>query len=363
MNILTIGSDRNLFESDTAVRTRVVEYGKLFDSMSIIVFTTRSPKYKVSHMAPNVTVYPTRSLNRLFYVWDAILLGRKIKTFDVVSAQDPFESGIVAWVIAKISESKLHIQVHTDLFDPNFKKESFLNKIRVLLAKFLLPKAGGIRVVSERIKRTLVGRGIRENKITVLPIYVDVEKIANQPVKTDLKEKYRDRYIILMASRLTVEKNIQLAIRAIQGLFKSPEITKNLLLLIVGDGPEKIHLEEMVMQYGLTQHVMFESWTSDLISYLKTCDVFLLTSNYEGYGMTLVEAAASGALIVSSNVGISSEIVPPGHLFTVGDNLDLENKLTEAIIGRLDAKGKNLSLSKHYSWEEYLLEYKKSCSL
>ena len=56
-------------------------------------------------------------------------------------------------------------------------------------------------------------------------------------------------------------------------------------------------------------NVVIEHWTDDLISYYKTADLFLFTSNYEGYGRTVVEAMAAGLPVIMTNVGLAGDIL------------------------------------------------------
>src|SRR3989344_4457332 len=191
------------------------------------------------------------------------------------------------------------------------------------------------------------------SNITALPIFVDIEKIRNALIKTDLYKKYPGRFIILMASRITKEKNIGLAIEAVGGLITHPLSS---LLLIVGNGPELESLKLKVQSEKLERNVKFEPHAPDLVSYYKTCDLFLLTSNYEGYGRTLVEAAAAGAKIVSSDVGIASEILESECVFKVGDKSDLAEKLSSALNLKLPPPKPLVSQTK----EDYLRLYKSS---
>ncbi len=64
------------------------------------------------------------------------------------------------------------------------------------------------------------------------------------------------------------------------------------------------------------------------MSYLKTADIFLNTSLYEGYGLSIVEAAAAGLAIVTSNVGITPEIIENGisGFLCAPDDLDCFSK-------------------------------------
>ena len=307
------------------------------------------------------------------------------KGFDVITAQD-VERSFLAWLLSKKFDIPWQMQIHTDIFSPYFAAGSFLNKIRVLLARFLLPRANCVRVVSERIKNSILRTSNVlvdvQRPIITLPIFVDVEKIHNAPVQTDLHEKYgKDKFIILMASRITKEKNIGLATGVLEavkaqvlqdlaqrdGASRAIRQQANMrvfaklsakapLLLIVGDGPELESLKSKVKSKKLEENVKFEPYTEDLASYYKTCDLFLLTSNYEGYGRTLVEAAAAGAKIISSDVGIASEILEPENIFKVADGEGLKAKLEGAISGKI----KPAKLLSTQTKEEYLKLYKKS---
>ncbi|MCF1193517.1 hypothetical protein LRR18_18150, partial [Mangrovimonas sp. AS39] len=76
----------------------------------------------------NIFLYPTNSWNRWGYILDAIKQARKLKHsglhIDVVTAQDPFECGVVAFFVSRILGAKLHLQVHIDFLNPYFRAES-----------------------------------------------------------------------------------------------------------------------------------------------------------------------------------------------------------------------------------------------
>ncbi|TSD02218.1 MAG: glycosyltransferase [Parcubacteria group bacterium Athens0714_24] len=342
MRILVISTDRKLFEENSGVRQRIVEYGSLVEEMHIVVFSKRQSQISnlKSQKFGNVFLYPTNSRSRWFYICDAIKIGKKIlsnKGQWLITTQDPFECGWVGYWLAKKFKISLQLQIHTDFLSPYFVKESVLNKIRIYIAKFLIPRANCIRVVSERIKNSL------KKDSVVLPIFVDVQKIREAPIKTDLHSRYSQfNFIILMAGRLTKEKNINFAIEAIKEIGD-----KNIGLIIVGG---------RLIEEKMPANIIFESWTDDLASYYKTADLFLLTSNYEGYGMTLVEAAAAGCKIISTDVGIAREILEEENICRVGDKNDLKEKIKKAIMGEIKSC-RNLRFK---AKEKYLEEYKKN---
>ena len=94
MIILSIGTDKKTFEQGSAVRSRMAEYGTLFDELHIIIFTLKKHGFKAEKISENVWIYPTDSWSRLFYPFSACRLFRKklsALNIDVVTAQDPFE--------------------------------------------------------------------------------------------------------------------------------------------------------------------------------------------------------------------------------------------------------------------------------
>lgn len=307
MKILTIGSDRNLFREGSSARERIARYGSIADEYHIVVFSLASQKLTQTKIAENVWAYPTNSSSKFWYVYDAWRLARTLGNFDLVSAQDPFESGLAAFLVVREKKARLQLQLHTDPFTESFSKESKLNRLRMVIARHIIPRADCIRVVSERIKEGLKNSGIGTKVLPdVLPISVDVADIVQAKPVFSLRQKYPQfNFTILMVSRLSKEKRIDLALSAVAGLVvKYPMLG----LIIVGEGPERGALETQAEKLGIRDHVVFEGWQEDLISYYKGAGVYLLTSDYEGYGRTLIEAAAAGIPIVTTDVGTAKEL-------------------------------------------------------
>ncbi len=309
--LLMISTDVNIFIEGSAVRLRQIEYAKAYEEVHIIVLG--SYILGETALSSNCYAYSTRSRFKLFAPFKAISLGRFIisgRKITEMTCQDPFLTALVGVSLQKQCHIPLEMQVHTDIGSTYFTY-TLGNKIRKMLALQYLPKADTIRVVSNKIKEYLVGvLSITDSKIEVRPIFVDTEKIRQAMViqGSDLHAKYPQfTNIVLMASRIEPEKNIELAIHSWH------EVLKNIPqagLVIVGSGSQQKRLAVLVSKLGITSSVIFESWTnqSTLYSYYKTADVFLNTSLFEGYGMTLVEAYATGCKIVSTDVGVAKEI-------------------------------------------------------
>lgn len=334
-----ISTDTKIFEQGSSVRNRMVEYGSLFDELHIVVFTKKGNSADIDTLSSRVSAYRTCSRSRYFYCFDALRIASRIITskrgdFSIthITTQDPFETGIVGRVLAKKYTLPLNVQVHTDFLSTYFRKENILNRIRVGLSRFVFAQATSVRVVSHRIQKSLEKSGFLNKtcSVSVLPIYVDAQKIKDAPLGTSLKVAYPqfDR-IVLMASRLTHEKDIHTALCAFtEVLVTYPRAG----LVIVGDGPERDSLSRFCEKKGIHSSVVFLPWmnSNDLYSSYKTADVFLLSSLYEGYGMTLIEAGIAGAAVVSTDVGIASELLSDARVCLPRDEKCLARHVIEA---------------------------------
>lgn len=331
MRIIFLSTDRKIFDSASEVAGRMVEYGKHLGELEIVVFAGPHEPLRLSE---NVQVYSTKSCCRLMYIPDAfrlIIKLNKIVRADWLSAQDPFETGLAAWLANLAVKTKLQMQLHTDVFSPFFAQSSILNRFRVQLAKFLLPRADRIRTVSEKITRSLSAPPLKiiPAKITTLPVFIDFTEIANRPISVDLKKKYPQfERIVIMASRFAPEKDFPTALEAFRRFMLK---WKKVGLIIVGEGPELGRINELIRRFGVSNNVVVESWNRDIFSYFRTADVYLLSSLFEGYGRTLAEATFAGTPFISTDVGCARELLAcgaRGYVVPVGDR--------EAIFHALD---------------------------
>ncbi|MFZ2484924.1 MAG: glycosyltransferase [Minisyncoccia bacterium] len=292
IKVLSIGSDRKLFEEGSAVSERIKEYGNLAEELHIVVFALKSLGLKEKQLAPNVWIYPTNSSSRWSYVRDASELGKRlvvekkfVRGLSVITTQDPFESGLAGLRVKNKWRLPLEVQLHTDPNSPYFT--GFLNRIRKIIAKRVLANADSVRDVK------------------TLPIYVDKEKIENGQITFDLHTRYPWRFILLTVSRLAPEKNIGLALRALALVrARFPDTG----LVIVGSGPEEGKLKALARELKLEGGVEFAGWQDNLASFYKTANAFMQTSFFEGYGLALVEAGLSGLPVITTPVGIATEL-------------------------------------------------------
>ncbi len=143
------------------------------------------------------------------------------------------------------------------------------------------------------------------------------------------------KFIFLTVGRLVKVKNIGLQIEAMKEVVRATRNAQPVIeLWIAGDGPERKNLALLVTRYSLQNHVRFFGWRNDLNDFYGQADVFLFTSNYEGWGMAAIEAAGHGLPVIMTDVGCAGEVIKnreSGIVIPVGDSKRLADAMLEMI--------------------------------
>lgn len=299
MRILFLGTDRNLLTEGSAVHKRFARFAALFpeDSFATIVFSTRAHDVpRIATIAPNMHAYATDSRSKLLYGLDAIRLAYTLQKPDIISAQDPFETGFAAWCMSRLLHVPYATEVHTDALSPIYAQHSLLNRLRVRLAGFVLRRAVGGYAVSEKVRDALVERFNLAQPFGVLPIVTDIARFRALVPATK-------HGALLWIGRMAPEKRPNVALGAVaEARAHGNEVT----LTMLGDGPLLEALKSQARALGIEKHVSFPGW-GDPAEYLPYAELLLVTSEYEGYGMAMVEALAAGVPVLATDVGIARE--------------------------------------------------------
>ena len=318
MKILSLGLDNSALDKNSPLAARIIEYGNLVEKYTVIVPAKQNQAVELSDRVKVFGVAGGSKLFKLIRIYHLAkgLIGRE--KYDVITAQDPYFLALLGWHLAKKFKLALEIQVH------GWEKFCGWRKI---IARYLLPKADAIRTVSQRLKKQLINEfGVKEEKITVVPIYVEVRS-----QKSEVRNRINDKFIFLTVGRLAPVKNLGLQIEALAEVTKvHPEVE----LWIVGEGPEKENLKFKIKKLKLEQNVKLWGWQDDLESFYNQADVFLLTSNYEGWGLAVIEAASFGLPIVMTDVGCAGEVIKDGEsglVVPVGDKTALKQAMIQLI--------------------------------
>jgi len=207
--------------------------------------------------------------------------------------------------------------------------------------------------------------GLPENKIKIISPGIDVDKFKYIP----LKNKPKDRIEILVVCYLLKRKRVDLVIQSIKQLLDNGE--QNFILRIVGDGPQRHSLENLVKELKISKFVVFEGLVenSNISKYYENAHIFVNMSESEGFATICLEAMSSGLSVISSKVGGFSDIIKSsynGYLVDQGDVDGLTKYILDLINNPklLDSISKNarLTIEKEYDWQrciipKYLDEY------
>ena len=163
--------------------------------------------------------------------------------------------------------------------------------------------------LTEFHKEKMIEGNLPKDLIMVKPNFIteESEPVKPYPLRIDM-----ERPVFLFVGRLSPEKGCRVLLRAWQQIEK--KFGNNPLLLIVGDGPERVSLEELRDSLSLkeTRFLGLQSRTQ-VKSLMARADLLIVPSLwYEGFPMTIVEALNRGLPVAASNIGSMQSIIVEG---------------------------------------------------
>lgn len=262
---------------------------------------------------------------------------------------------IVVYVLPYVLFHRVKL-IHTVHNIPNKdlgRGSRFLLKILVKLKKIKFSSISRI-IQKEIVKEYNVG----ESLCPVIVNPVDCKKYEMIAVQSRNREKGVFHFVSV--GRLSNQKNHMLLIQAFK---KVVEKKQNVLLTIAGDGLLRGRLTDYVHRMALDDRVIFLGEIADVPNLLAQCDAFVLSSDYEGLPLTLLEAMAAGLPIISTNVGGVSDIVinEKNGLLVPSKNSDLLADSMVRLISDLDLRKKLLDnapkMAKQYDISCFIDKY------
>jgi glycosyltransferase involved in cell wall biosynthesis len=198
-------------------------------------------------------------------------------------------------------------------------KNSFLNRY---IFKHIVTE---IISNSEETTKTLtcLNPAISEKKITVLYNGIDTSKFS----PAEKKPKPGGPLVIGNAGRLSKQKAQHHLIELAEQLTNKGVSFK---ILVAGDGELHEELTTKTQEKNLQDHIQWEGFISDIKSFLRKIDVFVLTSHWEGFGYVLIEAMLCGLPVIAFNVSSNPEIVANEETGYLIPPYDID-KLAEAV--------------------------------
>lgn len=268
-------------------------------------------------------------------------------------------SGAVAWLAARGTSTKVIPVEHSVLSRQYAGWTGFTNfKLRQSVRR-IYPRAQSVIGVSKGVARDLETIGkLKGGSVMVInnPVQPPRRVRDEEAVAAAADWPGREGPRLLAVGNLKPAKNHALLLQAFSKL-RSAQTAR---LLILGEGPLRKDLEELAMTLGITDRVAMPGFRADPAPFYMAADLFVMSSDFEGFGNVIVEAMSYGLPVVSTDCPTGpSEILESGrygHLVPVGDPLALASGI-ESAIGQDHDKRRLIARSREFSPEKAARSY------
>ncbi|MFN7116835.1 MAG: N-acetyl-alpha-D-glucosaminyl L-malate synthase BshA [Saprospiraceae bacterium] len=193
---------------------------------------------------------------------------------------------------------------------------------------FSINKSDGITAVSESLRQQTYDYFDIKKDIKVIYNFIDFERFSKTN-KDHFKKAIapNNERILLHVSNFRKVKRVEDVVR----VFKKVNEKIPSKLLLIGDGPERHHMEELTRRFGLWDEVRFLGKQDAVEELLAIADVFVMPSESESFGLAALEAMACEVPVISSNAGGLPEVNIHGKTGFLSDVGDVEQMAKNAI--------------------------------
>jgi glycosyltransferase involved in cell wall biosynthesis len=251
--------------------------------------------------------------------------------FDILHAHLP-RSEVLAFLIGKKNTNLVFSRHNAEPFWPSSR-----NEFSRILSYLISLRSDRVIAISEAVARYLRNsREISRNKEIDIVLYGFNDHSTQN---SDYFKKYATdkNFRIGTIGRLVKQKNYPTLLRAFA---IAKKFNSCISLYIVGEGILKEELSVLTRDLGIQESVIWLGRTEHIDEFLKTLDLFILASEYEGFGLVLLEAMHAGIPILAANNSAIPEVLGSSYpgLFTTFDPDELANKICGQINSEIDLK-------------------------
>lgn len=286
----------------------------------------------------NIPVY-YGSTKKVYTLKNIVLLKKVLRknSYDFIHTH-LFGPQLFTPIALKLSNKEIPL-ITTEHSTHNKRRDS---KLFYWLDNWMYKQYNGIIAITSDTKAKLIDYlPSLENKIKVIENGIDSKKykiaspVERKSISNDLTNNEK---IVLMVAAMREQKDHETLVRASK--FLPPEYR----VIFVGDGERMEEVKKYATLHG-DKSILFLGSRKDVPSLMKASDVFVLSSKWEGFGLVVVEAAASGLPVVASNVeGLNDVVQNIGGLLFEPFN---ENDLVEKILIAAEYKEVTFDVTKY----------------
>ncbi|MDQ6633154.1 MAG: N-acetyl-alpha-D-glucosaminyl L-malate synthase BshA [Gemmatimonadota bacterium] len=187
------------------------------------------------------------------------------------------------------------------------------------ITKFSIEKSDGLTAVSQFLRtETQNAFGCTGCRIEVIPNFIDPKVYDRARYAPQLKEQASGRKVLMHVSNFRPVKRV----KDVVGIFA--HVTREIpsVLVMVGDGPDRVEAELEARRLGVSDSISFLGKIESVAPLLASADLFLLPTQSESFGLSALEALATGVPVIGARAGGLPEVVRDGEtgaLCPVGD--------------------------------------------
>ena len=193
-------------------------------------------------------------------------------------------------------------------------------KNRLLLNRLTAPLADKIIVVSDAVKEFAIRKiGISPSKLVTIYNGVDLSKYSEKAAAPGVEARKRaldidlSHRVVGTVGNLEARKGYEYLLQA-ASLVLTENRERGITFLLVGEGSQRVKLENLAKDLGISSSVIFAGYRDDIPQVLSAMDVFVLASIYEGLPNALLEAMAMGKPVVATRVAGIPDVVADGEM-------------------------------------------------
>jgi len=208
--------------------------------------------------------------------------------------------------------------------------------IKNRLKRLALKETQLVLSISDFTKKKIIEQIPELNgKIYILPPAVDNNEFHIKKRKAELINKYglNGKKVILTVARFSLSEKYKGYDKILETLPKILKEIPEIKYILVGSGDDEPRIKKIISKLNLEEHVSLPGYVSqeELIDYYNLCDVFVMPSKGEGFGIVFLEALACGKPVICGNKDGSVDAVLNGELGLLVDPDNIE-EIKSAII-------------------------------
>ena len=251
---------------------------------------------------------------------------------DVIHAHYAIPHATGAWLAREIMGGKHRVSIVTTLHGTDItlvgQDPSYFT-----VTKFSIERSDAVTAVSQFLRdETVRAFGIAESAITVVPNFVSLDQFS--PRADDRRDRAAGERVLMHISNMRPVKRLLDIVR----IFAKVQREVPARLVLVGDGPDRDAAQREAEALGVGARVRCLGKVDDVAEALRSADLYLLPSATESFGLSALEALATGVPVVGTRVGGLPEVVEHGVSGFLGEVGDVDGLARGALELLTDAK-------------------------